>query len=745
MKLVIAEKKDVALLIARALGGAGRTGRLPAYAGDYVITAAQGHLLELVPPEAYDARLAYAGGAWDLEDLPIIFDNWKREIKREVDESGRKTRTPSKFASGRVEQIAALARECDGIVNAGDPDDEGQLLVDEIIEHIGWKGPVERVYINDNIERNVAREFGRLKDNAECKPDGAAAYARAMADFVFGINETRLAARKLGLRNTSVGRVQTPTLALIVARDLAIERFQEREYFEVEAKVEGSWGAAAFKFEPSEAVLEEHAFDGRHILDEKVMRGIADVLVRQRTVVVDVDRKTESRAAPLPYNITQLQADMNKRFGYPSAKTLAITQALRDKYHAITYNRTSSSYLKEEHHQEAPRVLGLAMENIGASWPLDFSIHSKAFDDAKVTAHHGIIPQEQRVTLNEMTADERNVYCAIVRRYAMQFLPAAVYDVCSAAAEAANGRLVYRSKELVSPGWTGYAERKPAGETGKPLLPAGKHRGEITAAELVSKMTTPPKRYTEATLLADMTHAAKFVRDPKLKEVMRKKDASTPEESGAIGTSATRHVIIETLKKRGFIEARGKGAIVSTERGRAFISVLPADLKKIDTTARWWLIQEDIRAGKESVNKLPRAVAANFERHKESAYANVAVPRALQADNARRTLQAPCPRCGKPVVEGKNSLQCSTNKFSKEDGGWKLAAGCGWSFGKVLARKKLTASQCERLLAGNRVLVRGMTSRKGSKFDAYVRLSDPDSGKVEFSFDGIASKAPGRR
>ena len=372
-KLVIAEKPMLARDIARAITGkeVSESARLPISGNGYTVCACAGHLLELVKPDAIDPKW---GNPWSLDVLPIEVHDWPKE--------------PTEDKKSLVEEIAGLLETCDSVIAAGDPDDEGQLIVDELLDYLGYTGKVERVYVNDNIEKNIRRAFAQLVPNDRCRPAGLAADARSRADMCFGVNESRLATLRLHA-HLDVGRVMTPTLGLVVARDLAIEGHVESYFYELSATGECEGKTPCFKLRPSKEVLagERHVTDKALLERRKAELDGADVRF-ETTVSRDV------RNPPLPYNLTMLIADMSKRFGMAADRTQQATQDLRDKYKAITYNRSDSQYLKSEHFEQAPAVLGQAMENLGEDWELDFTIRSKAFNDDAVTAHHGIIPQE---------------------------------------------------------------------------------------------------------------------------------------------------------------------------------------------------------------------------------------------------------------------------------------------------------------------------------------------------------------
>lgn len=720
-KLVIAEKPMLARDIARAITGknVSETAHLPITGNGYTVCACAGHLLELVEPDAIDPKW---GKPWSLDVLPVEVHNWPKE--------------PTEDKKSLVEEIAGLLETCDSIIAAGDPDDEGQLIVDELLDYLGYTGKVERVYVNDNIEKNIVKAFDNLVPNDSCRGAGNAAYARQMADMCFGVNETRLATKRLGGLFT-VGRVQTPTLGLVVMRDNAIEHHVTRKFYELSARGTSDAGALTFKFKPGKELLAGE----KHLFDTDALEALKDKLDgRDLPFETTVSKKQEN--PPLPYNLTVLLSDMSRRFGFTAAKTQQITQDLRDKYKAITYNRSDSQYLKEEHREQAPAVLSQAMENLGVSWPLDYSLHSKAFNDGNVTAHHGIIPQEAKAPVSKMTTDEAKVYTAICERYAMQFLPPAVYDVSESTADVDGGSLVLTAKRLVDAGFKsvfGNVSDESDGadsDSENPLVPEGSHTLDGISCAIDEKETTPPKPYTEGTLIADMASIAKYVKDPEIREILKRKDDGKKGEHGGIGTTATRSSIIEGLKKRGYLEER-KGKVRATDKAKAFYALLPPEIRGADVTARWWLIQQDIADGKADVNALQDSVIEVFNHHRETAYVGASIA------GAGKTVVGKCPRCGKDVVKTGSIYACSSIKNEKqEDGTWKEVAGCGFKlFG--FCTKKFTEKQAASLLDGKAVSLRGCKSKAGKTFDCKVVLQK--DGSVEPIFTPRKPTKKGRR
>lgn len=720
-KLVIAEKPMLARDIARAITGkeVSESARLPISGNGYTVCACAGHLLELVKPDAIDPKW---GKPWSLDVLPVEVHNWPKE--------------PTEDKKSLVEEIAGLLETCDSVIAAGDPDDEGQLIVDELLDYLGYTGKVERVYVNDNIEKNIVKAFDNLVPNDSCRGAGNAAYARQMADMCFGVNETRLATKRLGGLFT-VGRVQTPTLGLVVMRDNAIEHHVTRKFYELSARGTSVAGVLTFKFKPGKELLAGE----KHLFDTNALEALKDKLDgRDLPFETTVSKKQEN--PPLPYNLTVLLSDMSRRFGFTAAKTQQITQDLRDKYKAITYNRSDSQYLKEEHREQAPAVLSQAMENLGVSWPLDYSLHSKAFNDGNVTAHHGIIPQEAKAPVSKMTTDEAKVYTAICERYAMQFLPPAVYDVSESTADVDGGSLVLTAKRLVDAGFKavfGNVSDESDGadsDSENPLVPEGSHTLDGISCAIDEKETTPPKPYTEGTLIADMASIAKYVKDPEIREILKRKDDGKKGEHGGIGTTATRSSIIENLKNRGYLEER-KGKVRATDKAKAFYALLPPEIRGADVTARWWLIQQDIADGKADVNALQDSVIEVFNHHRETAYVGASIA------GAGKTVVGKCPRCGKDVVKTGSIYACSSIKNEKqEDGTWKEVAGCGFKlFG--FCTKKFTEKQAASLLDGKAVSLRGCKSKAGKTFDCKVVLQK--DGSVEPIFTPRKPTKKGRR
>lgn len=641
--LIIAEKPELGRAIAAAIDGNGKEVRGVIRKQNVIITWAYGHLLRLCEPDEYDAKYK----KWKKEDLPICFENWKL--------------VPDGNKKDRVEQIMALMQECDQIIHAGDPDDEGQFLIDEILDYAQNEKPVKRVYINDNTPANIKKAFHDLIDNDEkLRAVGRSAYARAVADYVVGINYSRLFSLLLRRKGMSVGRVQSPTLGLIVMRDEAIDNHVKQKYYELhtDGHMEEPDTAIRFQLKPKSDLLD----DGKHILHRNSMEDIEKNIMSKPDQKVKVDEKFMDVKPPLPFNLAKLQAHMNARYGFDLSKTDQITQTLRDRYQAITYNRSDSQYLKEEHFQEADRVLPYVMSKLNEQYPVDYKLHSECFNDKYVTAHHAIIPTMSDFNIAQLLPDERRVYEEICRYYIMQFLPPIRKRQLSAVIKTEAGDLRATSTYVLDEGYKKYftPEKEDSQEEeeddGRFDLPKGTYPIQLVSSDIQEKETNPPKRYTQASLIRDMTSIAKYVQDKEIKDILKKKDKDKKGENGSIGTSATRSQIVETLIKRRYVEMKGKN-IISTQLGKDFYHLLPEEIKKPDLTAKWWVIQEDIKEGNADVKTLVDSVLEAFVPHLKKDYSNLRVSGEVEIDDDRQAVGI-CPLCGNKIVENSKGFGC---------------------------------------------------------------------------------------
>ncbi|MBL0535023.1 DNA topoisomerase III [Aeromonas dhakensis] len=573
MRLFIAEKPSLGRAIADVLPKPHKKGEgfIETAQGD-VVTWCIGHLLEQAEPDAYDA--AYK--QWRMESLPIIPSQWQLVVKP-------KTKT-------QLTVIKRLLKQADCVVNAGDPDREGQLLVDEVIDFLGYgkTRPVLRCLISDLNPPAVRRALDKLRDNKEFVPLAVSALARSRADWLYGINMTRaytLLGRKGGCSELlSVGRVQTPLLGLVVRRDLEIEAFVPKPFFEVLAhlQAEGNERFSA-KWLPSEACLPWQDEEGR-VLNRALAAKVVERIQGQPALVEEVEEQARKQAAPLPYNLSSLQIDAAKRFGMDAKRVMDVCQSLYERHKLITYPRSDSRHLPSEHFNRGGQV----REAIASTAPAlaravseaDGKIRSKAWNDSKVDAHHAIIPTEKHCNEGSLSGDEARLYGLIARQYLLQFYPPFEYNDSKVLLRIAGGQFQAKARRILKAGWKVLLGVEEDDEEEAGTLPALRQGEQLLCerGELLEKMTQPPKSFTDATLLAAMTGIARYVQDPEIRKTLR--------ETDGLGTEATRAGIIDLLFKRRFLVRQGK-SIKATPTGRALIQALPATATTPDMTALW--------------------------------------------------------------------------------------------------------------------------------------------------------------
>lgn len=575
MKLYIAEKPSLGRAVADALPKPHRKadGCIYAANGD-VVSWCIGHLLTQVDPEAYDPIFKQ----WKFEHLPIIPEQWKLK-------SVAKT-------SKQLSILKKLIKQATQLVHVGDPDREGQLLVDEVIHFSGVKGnklkQVERCLISDLTVNAVKRSLQQLRSNQDFIPLSTSALARTRADWLYGLNLTRtytLLAQKSGYKGViSVGRVQTPLLGLVARRDKEIAKFVSKPFYEVLAHCvvnNSGQGASSFsaKWQPSEACAAYQDSEGR-VLVKALAENVAARITNQPATVKSFSNKNKKQIAPLPYNLSGLQIDAAKRFGYSAQQVLDSAQALYERHKLITYPRSDSRYLPRNHHSQAKQVAqAIASNDVSLKKAVndaDLLIKGRAWNDSKVDAHHAIIPTDTTKSMNTLDQVSKNIYQLIARQYICQFYGDYCYAECIAEIEINQGLFVSKAKSKQSDGWKILFPQKET-ESFLPTMKKGQvlhcERGEV-----IDKNTQPPAYFSDATLLAAMSNIARFVKDPELKKVLK--------ETDGLGTEATRAGIIELLFKRQFLQRIGK-TIQATEVGSKLIESLPDSLTLPDMTALW--------------------------------------------------------------------------------------------------------------------------------------------------------------
>ncbi len=590
MILYIAEKPSLGRALAEALPKPHKKqdGCIHLANGD-VVSWCIGHLLEQAEPDAYDD--AYK--KWRLEHLPITPDVWKLIPKTQT----RKQLTV----------LRKLVKESTQIVHVGDPDREGQLLVDEVINYFKVsarkKKTVQRCLINDLNLPAVTRALNTLRSNKEFIPLSTSALARSRADWLYGMNMTRLCTiqgSKAGYNGVlSVGRVQTPLLGLVVTRDLEIENFISKDYYQVWAHLTTSQNETfKAKWLPSETCLPYQDDEGR-VLSRSLAENVARRIKGQPATVLSCLQKRKQQPAPLPYNLSSLQIDAAKRFTMSAKQVLDTCQSLYEKHKLITYPRSDCRFLPTEHLKQANAVtsaISFVCNKLSTSVSeADLSLVSKTWNDKKIEAHHAIIPTARKLDATRLNPFEANIYELIARQYLIQFYPAYQFEEKQITLEIAGGHFIAKAKQPLEPGWKKLFEKKSDSKKNnlnsdgnlelqdselQKSLPS-LSKGDVLTCEdasLLDKQTTPPKYFTDATLLAAMTGIGRYVKKPEIRKILR--------ETDGLGTEATRAGIIELLFNRQYLKRQGK-QIVSTLIGRKLISSLPETATLPDMTAQW--------------------------------------------------------------------------------------------------------------------------------------------------------------
>ena len=692
--LIIAEKPELAKSIVNAIDG--KLNKNDGYfeKGNYVVTWAYGHILRLKTPEEYDKD----NKSWDMKQLPIYFKNWG---KIPIDKSRK-----------QFSVIKKLINECDEIINAGDIDEEGQLLIDEIIEYCKFKGTVKRIQTSAFNEDYLKKALKNLEPNSKYETWGKSANARAIADYMVGINLSRYFSILNGT-TLSVGRVQTPTLGLVVNRDLAIENHIKEIYYDGYSDIDINGNIVKSKLEHKDNITFKNSEELKQILDSFL----------NRKLQVSIKKQIKNENAPLPFNLTKLQSHISKKYKIKPDETLKITQDLREKYHAITYNRSDSQYLNEEHYKEAPGVIKKVLSNLNLKLNLDYNNlpHSKCFDDSKVTAHHGIIPTAVDLDLSKMSEKEQKVYKEISLFYLIQFVEVVKKEVTYLETEEQQGyKFKASSTKILDEGFKKYLDRSNNEDEESVLsrIKDGQYSGTIIKNDIKEIETKPLARYTQESLIEDMTRISKYVDDPEIKEILKRKDKDKEGENGSIGTSATRASIIQNLIKRGYIKEE-KDKVISTELGREYYKILPDEWKRADLTAKWWIIQEEIRDGKSEQDKLLDLILNDIKNILSTR--DVSKFKLQKNYKNDKTIVGQCPICGKDIIESTKSFYCSGFKD-----------GCNFSIWKSIAGKKLTKTNIKQLLEnGITTEIKGFKSKSGKQFNAKLQIND---GKIEFLF-----------
>ena len=617
--LVLAEKPSVAKDIARVLSCRQNRDGCVEGAG-YIVTWALGHLVTLADPEEYDGKLK----AWNLDDLPMLPKTMKLTV---IAKTGKQFRC-----------VSSLMRrpDIDTLVIATDAGREGELVARWIMAKAGWRKPVKRLWISSQTDKAIKEGFAALKPSSGYDNLYRSAQARAEADWLVGLNVTRALTCKHNAQ-LSAGRVQTPTLAMIVKREDDIEGFVPKTYYTVRAEFDGF--EATYKDAKNQA----------RFFDKEAAELVANAVRGKNGVLAEVKREYRHKAPPPAYDLTELQRDANKKYAYSAKQTLSVMQSLYETHKLLTYPRTDSRYITDDIVPTLPdRLKSIAVGpykdtalGLLRSKPLNVKY---IVNNAKVTDHHAIIPTEQTVNLAALSPEERNVYDLALRRFLAVLSPAFEYEEVKVKV-AVEKRCFYAKGRIVkAAGWKSLYGSAAADEEEEDdgandrQLPDIKQGDRVTvrAGCVLPGKTKPPARFTEATLLTAMEFPAEYIEDDKLKSVI--------ETTGGLGTPATRADIIEKLFDSFYIERKGK-EIHPTSKGRQLIKIVPPALKSAELTAKWEQRLQLIAQGKETDAVFVGEMREYATRLVSSVVASTAV---YTHDNQTREK---CPDCGKCLLD----------------------------------------------------------------------------------------------
>ena len=586
-RLFIAEKPSLGKAIAAELGVT-QTCQGYTVCGNDAVTWCFGHLLEQYDPDDYDD----AWKLWRRSSLPMIPREWRLK--------------PKESARAQLQVISNLLGEAATVVNTGDPDREGQLLVDEVLEHFRYTGPVQRIWLASLDSRSIQKALATLKDNRDYANLRDSARARSQADWLIGMNATRamtLRGRESGRDGVlSMGRVQTPTLALVVNRDREIAAFTPIDYLVLQATLQHDAGTFSAIFKPSET---QPGLDSEgRLVDGATAQGIMDAVRGKNGIITSVTREKKKKPVPLPHCLSSLQKAASSKLGMTAQQVLDTAQSLYEKK-LTTYPRTDCRYLPEEQFSDAARIitaLGSSVSGLEAvTAKADSALKGPVWDTKKITAHHAIIPTGEEP--RSLTAQEKELYLMIAVQYFLQFYPPMLYEAQKILATIVETAWEARGRMIIEPGWTGFAAEEDDEDAKKKeaeqSLPSVGNNDTVLCADVdaLKKKTTPPSKFSEGSLIEAMANIHRFVSDAKAKAVLK--------ENEGIGTEATRAGIIETLKNRGFIVASGK-SLVSTPLGQSLIDMTPDTLRDPVTTAQWEQRLEAITRGETSLEDFMR-------------------------------------------------------------------------------------------------------------------------------------------
>lgn len=721
--LVVAEKPSVARDIARVLGATRRADGCLEGNG-YRVTWALGHLVHLAEPDDYDVWK----GSWSFARLPMVPSRWKLKL-------APKTAKQFKVVKGLLN-----ANDTGDIVCATDAGREGELIFRLIYEHARCQKPFRRLWISSLTPSAIKQGFDRLRDGGEYAPLAQAARARAQADWLVGLNLTRAYTVRHGALLT-IGRVQTPTLAMLVAREREIEKFKKEYFYELVASLRQGFKAKYAEKGVTRIQPKARAEELHHKLSP-----------HKTGTVTKITRQTKRQRPPALYDLTGLQRDANRRFGFTAARTLEYAQALYETHKLISYPRTESRHLSEDMVPQLPGILkGLDHPQAAAALERLRQGHrlGKAYvDRSKLSDHHGILPTGKAAPAN-LAGPLKKVFDLVVARFVGMFLPEHVYEETQVELDIGGACFIARGRRVLQEGWK-VVEGRPSrqgrkengdGDSDQPQALPELREGQqvdVDGMEVVERETSPPKRYTDATLLNAMKNAGRRLDDEQLAAAMR--------DSG-LGTPATRAETIEKLMRSGLAE-RAQKTLVPTVKGKALVGAVDAALASPELTGQWEQRLKDIEEGRLDDGQFYASIVAFVEERVAAVEQAPAVelPAEMRRSGGKKGGKGgrgkggtvsdvdlgACPKCGKGrVVERAKGYGCS-----------RFAEGCGFIVWKKVAGKTLGQAQVKTLLAGKQTArLSGFRSKAGKPFEAALKLDG--SFAVEMVFGEGPARAAG--
>ncbi len=711
--LVIAEKPSVGRDLARVLPGAFEKHEGYLEGPEHVVTWAVGHLVQLADPDEYGERFK----KWRMADLPIVPDRFKLVVR---DERSRRQMNVIKRLLDRD--------DLELVINACDAGREGELIFAYLYEKSGSKKPVQRLWLNSMTQQAIKEAFARLRPGSELHSLEDAARSRSEADWIVGMNATRAATIRLRSAfdgAVSLGRVQTPTLAILAQREEEIRAFKPEPYWIIDATFDPTAAPSGRRYEGR-----YHAGANPRLKAAETAAEIVAACQGQTGEITKLEKSERRERPPLLYDLTSLQSDASSRYGFTLRRTLAAAQRLYEEHASLTYPRTSSRFLTSDMAAQlkpiARLVGGVSRSDYGAAADyvtgLDVLPLGRVINDARVTDHHAIIPTlAERHPVEKFSDDDRKIYDLVVRRYLAVFHPDAVLENTRVETTVREHVFRTRGKRILVPGWRGaYGETADTDEgrdddEGReqqlPKLEQGEQAAVIEVGS-EEKETKPPRRYTDGSLVRTMETAGKLVDDEELREAMK--------ESG-IGTPATRAAIIERLIQVGYVEREGR-ALTVTEKGLNVVRLLGEHaLTSPDLTGEWEHRLANIEAGADS----RKAFMGDIVKFTESTVGQL--DERLKGVRIPRATLGPCPVCGREIVENRRGYSC----WSRED------PGCGFVIWKGKASKQLPVSVARELIKTGRTekAVSGFRGRSGRSFRARLALQQDEEGRWRVEFD----------